>query len=403
VAKRKRVEKHLRQAREGTIKWFLRVGPIGFGGVVFATITALYDPGDFALRAVVVGLAVLLIVGWGYAIAGWIRTAQVRDGAGDGVPLAEVLDKCSTTLVNELDRPGRTGWTHDLKTPATSPVPVTALATSYGLKLNRLLGSPVSISAEERIATSILTELRSGTDSLWSAHTQGFESVDVSATILSAIVPILGQAKTARAVDLVSGRLDLLDDEYGHKSIYALTSLISGLLRVDPDRAVLSELVDSLVEAGTEKDGECFWPVSSWGVGQGQASFVHTARAVTALNRANRVLRLKGRLVRMVDGGTQYLSRFEPDPNADKQEELIQRTYKGRPDLLHVRHFTPALVLRALAEARAEVHRYDDLGRGIMRYYRDGAFWWSENKAPIWMMYQSCQALQSSALVRSRF
>jgi hypothetical protein len=417
VAKRKRATEQLAQARARAFDAVLAFGPIPAGVAVFwaiiGTVPNFFDGGDgpnaaaikTSVTFVCATLAGLLVIGWLYAAAAWVRAARLRESGGDGVPLAEVLDKCAATLVTELERPGRNGWTHDMKTPTGSPMPVTALATAYGLKLNRLLGSPLSVEREERIASAVLTDLRSEGGSLWRAHTQSRASVEVSATILGSIVPLVGFARTRSEMQQVTTGLDLLPDEYGHTPIYGLTSLITGILHFDPENAVLPVLIDQLAEAAVDHHDEVFWPIVSGAPGgEQQPSYAHTARAVTAIARAIKPLRLKDRALRVLDGGLEYLSHFEPGTDADKLEETIQRTHDGQPNLLHVKHFTPALVLRALAESRAHVGRYSDLGHGIMRFYRDGAFWWTQDsQAPIWMMYQACQALQKSALVHSKF
>lgn len=414
MAKRRRVSEHLRKLVDQASVVVLRFGAIPLGVATFWTINdrgpiwfadVKANADALSLGSFIVALlAALMVAGWWNAATAWIRAAQLRAGKGTGIPVHEVFDRCSNTLQIELDRQGREGWTHHVKASPNSPIPVTALATSYGLKLSRLLGSPLTVETEERVANSVCTALRQPSEKLWHAHTQGHESVEVSATVVSAIAPIVGLQRTRSEVQEITRSLDLLRDEYGRTPIYALTSLAAGILQVAPSHDSLPGLIDQLVEAALDHSGEIFWSTVGDGASHDlRPSIAHTARAVTVLTRAAGPLSLKGKAMRVRDGGLDYLSQFQPGGHDDKFEETIQRRYLDHPDVLGVRHFTPALVLRALAESRAHVDRYDDLGRGVMRYYKDGAFWWDQHLAPIWMMYQACKALQTATLVRSRY
>ena len=186
---------------------------------------------------------------------------------------------------------------------------------------------------------------------------------------------------------------------------YVLTTSLLEMSRLDVADAVARRFLDDLVDLAIDDDGARAWPVRIDNtMDVADPSTVHTAAAVRALSAwADRLN--DDWLWEVAVSGRAWLER-----NADMElenETLRVESADGDEDLHVVSHFTPAIVLRAIVDARG------DLGglvgrqarREVLRYYRPERRLWrwpsGGGAYPVWMTYQGVAALRSWGLSRA--
>ncbi|WNG84192.1 hypothetical protein C6A86_011405 [Mycobacterium sp. ITM-2016-00316] len=317
------------------------------------------------------------------------------------LPFTEIRRQCAETLQHDLALRSQighdVGWGHNVKSVGQSTdKPTTALASAYGLKVNRSLGDPVPLRQQEAVARWILTQR--GSNGLWRARTQQWESAEISATILTGVVTSVGLLTTEDAVEIIEANASKLTDYAGRPRVFAITSVICSLVSVNPQSKAIPALIVQLCSGATPQPHGVAWGQVTMSVPE-EASAAHTARAVTALARANNLGILNTGQKAQLDSGLDYLESLDPD-DFGLDTESIERSVDGGTDVLVVRHFTAALVLRTLAESGRSVERHEALSKAVMSRFRDGAFWWN-SEAPIWMMYQGLSALERAVIARA--
>ncbi|MDO0937554.1 hypothetical protein QQY66_39680 [Streptomyces sp. DG2A-72] len=341
---------------------------------------------------------------------------QVFAGAYDA--LAEQL-----AVVDDPDRGRLTGWAHSLG--ESSPARPTAVGTAYGLHIMLDLGAP-----DGRLSTGDLVDtlwrLRLP-DGGWSARSQGSEPrPEVTALVLGALAR--AGASRERLADEVarcaSGFTHELD-RAGRESTHVVTTVLRGLLRAAPDSALLPRLREAIVDGALSDPGREH--LRCWDyrldLDNGRASALHTAQAVVALDRAAMVLGDNASARATREDGVRWLLACPDGPHdscadlANLREEVRRpRTDDpSRHEVLNVRHFTAAWVVRALMSPTARRIARDE---GLEERWRErldgavaavwagqsGGIWtWglgdgTQLRRPIWMTYQGLCALRAHAV-----
>jgi len=202
------------------------------------------------------------------------------------------------------------------------------------------------------------------------------------------------------AITAIESSLTDLRDDVGNSRVFPVSAVVSSLLRVDSTSAAIPRLLAELTGGARRLDnGDVAWG-KTLTQGDQDVSAAHTARAVTALYRAKHANLLTIPQSNLLDSALQYLGDTDPKSLTLDEERIEREDQNGNPSVLVVRHFTPALVLRALAESGHSKSKYEALVRAVMARYDRGAFWWNQAEAPIWMMYQGVSALQAAVLSR---
>ncbi|MET9544531.1 hypothetical protein ABZY36_04325 [Streptomyces sp. NPDC006627] len=342
-------------------------------------------------------------------------------------PLPVLLAASYATLAAELttlDDPERgrlTGWPHALD-EQTRPVRPTPTGTAYGLHAVLELSAP-----DGRVSVSDLTRtlwrlrLRDGG---WAARSQGTRPrPEVTALALGALAragadPERVAAEASRCAAAFTAELE----PSGFGRTHVVTTVLRGLLRAAPhapDVARLrDELVDRTITDPAREHRRC------WGaVLRGPAtrpSPVHTAQAVVALDRAARVLDEDANIRAAREDGVRWLLSC-PQPlheacvDLTNTQEEVRRPHpvdSWRQEVLFVRHFTAAWMVRALLTPGAWRVAVDD-GReeqwrallasavGSVWSQQDDGIWnWDGHDLgrPLWMTYQGLSALRAHAV-----
>jgi transcriptional regulator with XRE-family HTH domain len=321
------------------------------------------------------------------------------------VPVATLMRRAADGLIDHLSEDPATdggpgyGWRHDVD-DATRPV--SALSTAYGLKAV-MLGGGSDWRLDLPRARALLRRLELG-DGGWSAMTiSPLARPEATAVVLSAL------HKVGEDAGYVAERLELLIETLDRRARgaeaarpYVLISALIELAQLDLDAATSARLVDNLVDLSLVDGAARSWPVvvKTSGLGPSNPSTTHTAAAVCALTAWARRLD-DDRLRAVARSGRTWLEH-----NADldlEDEEIRSERADGGEESHQVRHFTPAWIVRALAETGCDPHGgvVSRALRATNSYYMpDSSLWrWPRSGGlyPVWMTYHAVAALRSWA------
>jgi DNA-binding transcriptional regulator YiaG len=290
------------------------------------------------------------------------------------------------------------GWRFDLDDASQS---LSALSTAYGLKAVLLAGGRHWRVSLPRIRAMLRRlELDSGG---WGTARQGMARPEITAVVVSAL------HDAGDDDEFVADRIGLLIDGLRSRvegpepaRPYVLTTSLLELSRLEVDLTIGRRFIDDLIDLSTLDGGERSWPVvvKASPLATSEPATVPTAGAVCALAAWARRL-ADDRLHRVADEGRCWLERHG---DLALDDEWI-RTDKpdGGEDLLAVRHFTPAWVLRAVVEAGGDPSTgIAGLAlREMLSYYVPETCLWRWPRGggsyPVWMTYHALAALMSWA------
>jgi hypothetical protein len=353
-------------------------------------------------------IALRLVVAFVVAVVGFVVSRVIlrrREEAVDppsGPNLALYRSEALDELIGQAKklRSGTSiGWPHFLD-PSGAHAHPSVLGTAYGLKLLMLLDPDCHRLDHGSPAETLLSFQKR--DGGWASSSQGSHSrPESTALVLSALAPLLSQdERFRRAISRLRELVEAPDAE----SRLDLTAVATIVLLFASSQRDLRDISQSLCERlcrGRELlagPGTTYWPAR---MGRGQEpSVAHTARAIVAIERHLRTHDDPlGR--EAVREGRQWLVQTvnnSPEPSLRFVEEVVRRD--GVAGLLHLRHFTPAWVLRALpmnGELALRAQRVRFVAREQTVRYRTGWLWrWpGGGEEPIWMTYQALKALES--------
>ncbi|MEU5093492.1 hypothetical protein [Streptomyces sp. NPDC020996] len=427
----------------GTARFVGWLGSLGCAAAGYAVFQFLFSvlPGSLggeAARYLISGVS-----GVGTAAAAWLAAALARARA-TAVPLPPAPDRSASPApgplpevfaaaydalvdqVSVVDDPahGRlVGWSHALgENPPSRPTP---LGTAYGLHIMLDLGIP-----DGRLGTGDLVEtlwrLRLP-DGGWSARSQGAQArPEITALVLGALARAGASGpRLAAEVEHCTARFTRQLDRAGRDSTHVVTTVLRGLLRAAPRCDILPRLRDALV-AGAVSDPRREH-LRCWGyrldMPYGLPSSVHTAQAVVALGRAARVLGEPAAARAAREDGIRWLLAC-PDTahhhcrDLKNLREEVRRPRTDDPsrhEVLNVRHFTAAWLVRALMSPGAREtaardgleeawrERLDGAAAAVWAGQADGLWSWGRAESnglrhPLWMTYQGLSALRAHAV-----
>jgi transcriptional regulator with XRE-family HTH domain len=290
------------------------------------------------------------------------------------------------------------GWRFDLDDASQS---LSALSTAYGLKAVLLAGGRDWRVSLPRIRAMLRRlEMEGGG---WSATKLSMARPEITAVVVSAL------HDAGDDDDFVASRIDLLLDGLRSRvegpepaRPYVLTTSLLELSRLGVDLAIGRRFIDDLIDLSTLDGGERSWPmvVKASPLATSEPSTVPTAGAVCALAAWARRLSDDG-LHKVADEGRCWLERHS-DLALDDEWIRTERP-DGGEDLLAVRHFTPAWVLRAVADAGGDPST--GIARRALRemlsyYVPETCLWrWPRGGGsyPVWMTYHALAALMTWA------
>lgn len=297
-----------------------------------------------------------------------------------------------------------TGWPHFFEEAQARQRP-TAVGTAYGLKLALLLGSEDGRLAEPMLAET-LWKLRRA-DGGWATRSgSGIGRPEVAALVLGALSSAgFSPDRLAEAVTGLERQVSADQGAVGIDRTYVVTAVMRGLLRIRPRSRLLAQLrtvlLDGAIQDHEHGDLLCWASRLSSEAGRPRAPSVpHTAMAVVALARTDRVLGASTASQHALDQGQRWLTGRR---DLTSRTEQFRRQAQGdRQDLMNVCHFTAAWVARALlATSPATVEATTLLDEAVHEVWRPfaGGFWeWEAGDRPLWMAYQGASVIRDYAM-----
>ncbi|MEU6992634.1 hypothetical protein ABZ953_18500 [Streptomyces sp. NPDC046465] len=442
--------------RPGLVARLGRLAPAAVGYGVFQALVGLLPDGLFGDAA---RYSLAVVSGLGTGVSAWLAGALLRaratadDGAGGGLdgvpsprrgspgaaapgagasapgPLPGLSTATYAALVERLtvfdDPRGRlTGWAHALDEQPEPDRP-TPTGTAYGLHIALELGMPDGrLRAPQLVETLWRLRLPEGG---WSARSQGAVGrPEVTALVLGALARAGADARLLAAeAERCTERFTRELEPAGAELTHVVTTVLRGLLRAAPDSPALPVLRDALVDGAVTDPARghrrCWGPRLTPPHGRTVApSAVHTAQAVVALDRAARVLGEDANARATREEGIRWLLSC-PGPAHDGCDDLesghetVRRPHPvdaSRSEVLAVRHFSAAWVVRALLTPDAPAVAADE-GReavwqemlsgaaaSVWRQQDNGIWTWdgADLAHPLWMTYQGLSALRAHAV-----
>jgi|SRR5271165_1795931 len=300
--------------------------------------------------------------------------------------VASALRDCLTK-----DADGRpTGWPGDLR---QLPGKATPASTAYGIKTMLLL--------EDGLAADLIPVAESLRKMAvpaggYAAHAQSKARPEATAAVLNAL-------RRIAVTDGFDDHIAQMERDLGDFEKYRpfiLTTMLETCLLLKPGTKLVEILVDSLLAARRPYGDLLLWPEKAEPLLiDPNPSVAHTARAVAVLASVQ-AIRPMSLVQEAMEQAMAWLIEQRDLHNA---YEVTERTVEGKPELVHVRHFTAAWVVKALVSAGAPAAHpaVSHAVAGIWSSYGGdtAALWaWDNGDLPIWMTFDAIDALRLANL-----
>jgi hypothetical protein len=357
---------------------------------------------DFPSDAQVAGLDDFLTArGAIYDLARELRAKAVRAQHGSAPPRLAVSS--APTVLQEFENVARAlrasltvdehgepqGWPHDLRRLGTR---ATAASTAYGVRAMLLLEGSL---APDLLPVANRLKERAGPGGGYAAQSQREPRPEVTAAVLETLRRMDGTAVLEQ--QLVGMGSNIGDFERSRP--YILSTILEASRRLAPDSELTLSLVDDLLAARRPYGDRLLWPEKVEPMLISPApSIAHTARAVRALAQVQ-ADHPTGPVQDALDQAAAWLVGQRDLGNVS---EIIDRPFEGGMETLYTRHFTSALVVKALVSMGLPSSHpaVSEAVAWVWRSYSDTAALWSWNNGdlPIWMTYDALDALRLASL-----
>jgi hypothetical protein len=289
------------------------------------------------------------------------------------------------------DAGGRpTGWRPDLR---ELPGAATAASTAYGIKTMLLLED--GLAADLIPVTESLNKM-ARPDGGFASHEQSEPRPEATAAVLNA----LRRIAAAEDFGIHMAQMERGLGDFERYRPFILTTMLETSLLIDPGASLVNALVDSLLDARRPYGDVLLWPEKAEPLLITPApSVAHTARAVRVLASV-RAMWPSSQVQEALEQAVTWLIEQRDLHNA---YEVTERPVKGGLELVHIRHFTAAWVVKALVSAGVPT-AHPAVSNAVAQIW-DGyggdtaALWaWDNGDLPIWMTFDAIEALRLANL-----
>jgi transcriptional regulator with XRE-family HTH domain len=334
-------------------------------------------------------------------VARWAPDSSKRQLAPRLVPdpsaptLLETFQNVARALRGCLakDATGKpTGWWPDLR-DGFAKGRATAASTAYGIRTMLLLEDGL---AADLIPVAESLERMAVPDGGYAGREQSEPRPESTAAVLNAL-------RRIAATDDFDDHITEMERDLGDFEKYRpfiLTTMLETSLLLKPETRFVETLIGSLLAARHPYEGLLLWPEKAEPLLiDPSPSVAHTARAVRVLASA-RAIRPSSQVQEAMDQAVAWLIEQRDLHNA---YEVTERMVDGKPELVHVRHFTAAWVVKALVSAGVPT-AHPAVSSAVARiwdsYGGDAvALWaWDNGDLPIWMTFDAIEALRLAYL-----
>jgi hypothetical protein len=282
------------------------------------------------------------------------------------------------------------GWPYDLRDLSGEATPT---STAYGIRTMLLLEDGLAADLVP-VADSLRKMARPAGG--FAGREQSRPRPEATAAVLSALRRIaVTEDFDAHIAQMVKGL-----GEFEKYRPFILTTMLEACLLLRPGIKLVEALVDSLLAARRPYGDLLLWPEKAEPLLLDPApSVAHTALAVRALASAQ-AIRPDSKIQAALEQAAAWLIEQRDLHDA---YEVTERPAEGRPELVYVRHFTAAWMVKALvsvgvptahpAVSNAEAQIWKSYGGDIT------ALWaWNNGDLPIWMTFDAIEALRLTHL-----
>jgi len=289
------------------------------------------------------------------------------------------------------DADGRpTGWRRDLRDMQGE---VGAASTAYGIKTMLLL--------EDGLAADLIPvaeSLRKMADP--AGGYKGSEQSGARPEATAAVLNALRRISVTEDFDAHIAQMERDLGDFEKCRPFILTTMLETSLLLKPDTQLVQTLVDSLLAARRPYGDRLLWPEKTEALLiDPSPSVAHTARAVRVLANVQAIQPA----VPVQEALEQAVAWLIEQRSLHNAYEATERPVKGGLELVHIRHFTAAWVVKALVSAgvptahpavsNAVAQIWDSYGGDT------AALWaWDNGDLPIWMTFDAIDALRLANL-----
>jgi hypothetical protein len=294
-------------------------------------------------------------------------------------------------LVRDADgRP--TGWPRDLR---DVPGEATKTSTAYGIKTMLLL--------EDGLAADLVPVPGSLREMVFPAGDGSTEqSKPRPETIAATLSALRGIAATEDFDPYVTQMEKGLGDFEKYRP-FILTMMLETSLSIEPGTRLVEILVESLLATRRPYGDVLLWPEKAEPLLIAPApSVAHTARAVRVLVGVQ-AIQPSSQVQEALEQAVAWLIEQRDLHNA---YEVTERPVNGGLELVHIRHFTAAWVVKALVSAGVPA-AHPSVSNAVAEIWSSyggdtAAVWaWDNGDLPIWMTFDAIEALRLANLAVS--
>jgi hypothetical protein len=300
--------------------------------------------------------------------------------------VARALRGC---LVRDADgRP--TGWPPDLR---VLPGEATAASTAFGIRTMLLL--------EDGLAADLVPVAESLKKMAFDAG--GYAGREQSGPRPEATAAVLNALRRTAATEDFDAHIAQMETGLGDFERcrpFILTTMLETGLLFKPATPLMETLVDSLLAARRPYGDLLLWPEKTEALLIDPApSVAHTARAVRVLAGVQAIAPADP----VQEALEQAVAWLIEQPYLHNAYEVIERPIGGRPEPVHVRHFTATWVVKALVSAGVPAG-HPAVGKAVARIWDSyggdiaGMWAWDNGDLPIWMTFDAIEALRLANL-----
>ncbi|HET9970643.1 MAG TPA: hypothetical protein VFQ68_20580 [Streptosporangiaceae bacterium] len=300
-------------------------------------------------------------------IAAALRDCLVRDA--DGTPV---------------------GWPRDLR---DRPGEATASSTAYGIKTMLLLEDGL---AADLVPVAQSLQKMARPVGGYTGREQSEPRSETTAAALNA----LHRISATENVDVHVAQMERGLGDFEKSRPFILTTILETSLLLEPGSRLVEVLIDNLLAARRPYGDLLLWPEKAEPLLIApNPSVAHTARAVRVLAGVQ-AIRPSGQVQEALEQAAGWLAEPRDLHNA---YEVTERPVKGGLELVHIRHFTAAWVVKALVSAGVPATNptvSHALAQIWNSYGGDTAIlWaWDNGDLPIWMTFDAIEALRLASL-----
>jgi len=282
-----------------------------------------------------------------------------------------------------------TGWPPDLRVPGEA----TATSTAFGIRTMLLL--------EDGLAADLVPVAESLKKMAFTAGGYaGREQFGPRPEATAAVLNALRRIAATEDFDAHMAQMERDLGDFEKCRPFILATMLETSLLLNPGTTLVETLVDSLLAARRPHGDLLLWPEKAEPFRSAPApSVAHTARAVRVLAGVQ--------AIRPADAVREALEQavawLIEQPDLHNAYEVVERELKDRLEVVHVRHFTAAWVVKALVSAGVPTS-HPAVSNAVAQIWDscDGtsaALWaWENGDQPIWMTFDAIEALRLTNL-----